>query len=109
LWTLSEGNSCDGASLLASSAARRRTETASSDRIGEAISDAPPKLVMLALSDALQEHLTRLVELDAHTGASGSFAGRPIQLDQIEGLEEYVSVVPPVADAGHRTPEPRRR
>jgi hypothetical protein len=31
------------------------------DRIREAIADAPPKLVMLALSDLLQEHLTSLV------------------------------------------------
>ena len=38
--------------------------TAIADRIREAIADAPPKLVMLALSDLLQEHLTRLVELD---------------------------------------------
>jgi hypothetical protein len=36
--------------------------TAIADRIREAIADAPPKLVMLALSDLLQEHLTRLVE-----------------------------------------------
>jgi hypothetical protein len=42
--------------------------TAIADRIREAIADAPPKLVMLTLSDLLQEHLTRLVELDAHTG-----------------------------------------
>ena len=35
--------------------------TAIADRIREAIADAPPKLVMLALSDLLQEHLTRLV------------------------------------------------
>jgi len=35
-------------------------------RIREAIADAPPNLVTLALSDLLQEHLTRLVmvELD---------------------------------------------
>jgi len=32
------------------------------DRIREAIADAPPKLVMLALSDSLQEYHTRLVE-----------------------------------------------
>ena len=39
--------------------------TAIADRIREAIADAPSKLVMLALSDLLQEHLTRLVvELD---------------------------------------------
>jgi hypothetical protein len=38
--------------------------TAIADRIREAIADAPPKLVMLALSDLLQEYLTRLVELD---------------------------------------------
>jgi hypothetical protein len=35
--------------------------TAIADRIREAIADAPPKLVMLALSDLLQENLTRLV------------------------------------------------
>jgi hypothetical protein len=34
------------------------------DRIREAIVDAPPKLVMLALSDLLQEHLTRLVMVE---------------------------------------------
>jgi hypothetical protein len=38
------------------------------DRIHEAIADAPPKLMTLALCDLLQEHLTRLVELDAHAG-----------------------------------------
>jgi hypothetical protein len=40
--------------------------TAIADRIREAIADAPPKLVMLALSDLLQEHLTHsvMVELD---------------------------------------------
>jgi CheY-like chemotaxis protein len=38
--------------------------TAIADRIRDAIADAPPKLVMLALSDLLQEHLTRLVEPD---------------------------------------------
>ena len=38
--------------------------TAIADRIREAIADAPPKLVMLALSDLLQEHLTRLVMVD---------------------------------------------
>jgi hypothetical protein len=35
--------------------------TVIADRIREAIAGAPPKLVMLALSDLLQEHLTRLV------------------------------------------------
>jgi hypothetical protein len=35
--------------------------TVVADRIREAIADAPPKLAMLALSDLLQEHLTRLV------------------------------------------------
>ena len=35
--------------------------TTVADRIREAIADAPPKLAMLALSDLLQEHLTRLV------------------------------------------------
>ena len=34
------------------------------DRIREAIADAPPKLVMLALSDLLQEHLTHLVMVE---------------------------------------------
>jgi len=34
------------------------------DRIREAIGDAPPILVMLALSDLLQEHLTRLVTIE---------------------------------------------
>ena len=38
--------------------------TAIADRIREAIADAPPKLVMLALSDLLQEHLTRLVVVE---------------------------------------------
>jgi len=38
-----------------------RESTAIADRIREAIADAPPKLVMLALSDLLQEHLTSLV------------------------------------------------
>jgi hypothetical protein len=38
--------------------------TVIADRIREAIADAPPKLVMLALSDLLQEHLTRLVMVD---------------------------------------------
>jgi hypothetical protein len=41
--------------------------TAIADRIREAIADAPPKLVMLALCDLLQEHLTRLVELAEQT------------------------------------------
>jgi hypothetical protein len=40
--------------------------TAVADRIREAIADAPPKLVMLALSDLLQEHLTRLVMVEPH-------------------------------------------
>jgi hypothetical protein len=34
------------------------------DRIREAIADSPPKLVMLALSDLLQEHLTRLMMIE---------------------------------------------
>jgi hypothetical protein len=38
--------------------------TAIADRIREAIADSPPKLVMLALSDLLQEHLTRLVMIE---------------------------------------------
>jgi hypothetical protein len=37
------------------------------DRIREAIADAPPKPVMLALSDLLQEHLTRLVMAEPDT------------------------------------------
>jgi hypothetical protein len=38
--------------------------TAIADRIRAAIADAPPKLVMLALSDLLQEHLTRLMMVE---------------------------------------------
>ena len=38
--------------------------TTIADRIREAIADAPPKLVMLALSDLLQEHLTHLVMVE---------------------------------------------
>jgi hypothetical protein len=38
--------------------------TAIADRIREVIADAPPRLVMLALSDLLQEHLTRLVMVE---------------------------------------------
>jgi hypothetical protein len=38
--------------------------TVIADRIREAIADSPPKLVMLALSDLLQEHLTRLVMIE---------------------------------------------
>ena len=38
--------------------------TAIADRIRKAIAGAPPKLVMLALSDLLQEHLTRLVMVE---------------------------------------------
>jgi hypothetical protein len=38
--------------------------TAIAERIREAIADAPPKLVMLALSDLLQENLTRLVMVE---------------------------------------------
>ena len=38
--------------------------TVIADRIREAIADAPPKLVMLALSDLLQENLTRLVMVE---------------------------------------------
>jgi hypothetical protein len=41
-----------------------RESTVIADRIREAIADAPPKLVMLALSDLLQEHLTRLVMVE---------------------------------------------
>ena len=44
-----------------------RESTVIADRIREAIADAPPKLVMLALSDLLQEHLTRLVMVDPET------------------------------------------
>ena len=42
--------------------------TAIADRIREAIADAPPKLVMLALSDLLQEHLTHLVMVEPDRG-----------------------------------------
>ena len=38
--------------------------TVIADRIREAIAGAPPKLVMLALSDLLQEHLTSLVMVE---------------------------------------------
>jgi len=38
--------------------------TTVADRIREAIADAPPKLVMLALSDLLQEQLTHLVMVE---------------------------------------------
>ena len=41
--------------------------TAIADRIREAIADAPPKLVMLALSDLLQERLTHLVMAEPDT------------------------------------------
>ena len=44
-----------------------RESTVIADRIREAIADAQPKLVMLALSDLLQEHLTRLVMVDPET------------------------------------------
>jgi hypothetical protein len=43
--------------------------TVIADRIREAVADAPPKLVMLALSDLLQEHLTRLVMVDGEQTA----------------------------------------
>ena len=39
--------------------------TAIADRIRKAIADAPPKLVMLALSDLLQEHLTHSVMVES--------------------------------------------
>ena len=38
--------------------------TAIADRIHKVIADAPPELVMLALSDLLQGHLTRLVMVE---------------------------------------------
>ena len=38
--------------------------TVIADRIREAIAGAPPKLVMLALSDLLQEHLTHSVMVE---------------------------------------------
>jgi hypothetical protein len=41
-----------------------RQSTVIADRIREAIADAPPKLVMLALSDLLQENLTHLVMVE---------------------------------------------
>ena len=39
--------------------------TSIADRIREAIAGAPPKLVMLALSDLLQEHLTHSVMVES--------------------------------------------
>jgi hypothetical protein len=39
--------------------------TAIADRIRGAIADAPPNLVMLALSDLLQERLTHLVMVES--------------------------------------------
>jgi hypothetical protein len=47
--------------------------TATADRIREATADAPPKLVMLALCDLLQEHLTRLVMVESGQEASDAF------------------------------------
>jgi len=41
-----------------------RESTVIADRIREVIADAPPKLVMLALTDLLQEHLTHLVMVE---------------------------------------------
>jgi len=49
--------------LLTESSSERST----SPSIREAIADAPPKLAMLALSDLLQEHLTRLVMAEPDT------------------------------------------
>ena len=49
--------------------------TVIADRIREAIADAPPKLVMLALSDLLQEHLTRLVMAEPDTALGDGRAG----------------------------------
>jgi hypothetical protein len=63
-------NSDDGTARRLTSENQRTFEralhesTAIADRIREAIADAPPKLVMLALSDLLQEHLTRLVMVE---------------------------------------------
>jgi hypothetical protein len=59
-------NSDDGSARPAFMRALHESTTIA-ERIRKAIAGAPPKLVMLALSDLLQEHLTRLVELDAHT------------------------------------------
>ena len=56
--------------------------TAIADRIREAIADAPPKLVMLALSDLLQEHLTRLVMAEPSGPRNeGLFRGFRVQVD----------------------------
>ena len=41
-----------------------RESTVIADRIREVIADAPPELVMLALTDLLQEHLTHLVMVE---------------------------------------------
>jgi hypothetical protein len=47
--------------------------TVIADRIREAIADAPTKLVMLALSDLLQENLTRLVMVESGQEAGDAF------------------------------------
>ena len=55
--------------------------TAIADRIREAIADAPPKLVMLALADLLQEHLTRLVMVESGQETKDAF-------------EQYLATIP---------------
>ena len=78
--------------------------TAIADRIREAIADAPPKLVMLALSDLLQEHLSRLVEVDLQVlVAEDDFLARQMVADvlreqgfqvfEAEDAEEAVAIL----------------
>jgi len=63
---MTDGSDDDGAARPAFERALHES-TAIADRIREAIADAPPKLAMLALSDLLQEHLTRLVMAEPDT------------------------------------------
>jgi len=63
---MTDGSDDDGAARPAFERALHES-TAIADRIREAIADAPPNLVMLALSDLLQEHLSRLVIAEPDT------------------------------------------
>ena len=51
--------------------------TVIADRIREAIADEPIELVMLALSDLLQEHLTGLVKLRQEATSIHAIRERP--------------------------------
>ena len=51
--------------------------TVIADRIREAIADEPIELAMLALSDLLQEHLTRLVKSRQETTAKSRLSNNP--------------------------------